>query len=129
MTINTKQFLDKLFSTFKDYQRKKLEKSWCLQNREERKARREAVIELSVELARIRSVSIFSTAFGEALIESIIEGDWEYALEYAKDLRFTHERDDIRATYAPLWATFVALAESFCAKTKARNSGVLAKPS
>ena len=76
---------DKLVATFLrmlDEERvKALRRSYFLAMRDERKGRLEAIMELSVELTEIKKVTMQASAFGEATIEEIIEGDWERAAE------------------------------------------------
>lgn len=51
--------------TFAEYQWQALLRSYFLAMRPERKARLQAIMELSCELAKIKSVSIQATAFHE----------------------------------------------------------------
>lgn len=95
------------------HQQEQLMQSWCLQPREERKSRLLAVMELSQALLEIRQVDCFSTALGEDVIESVIQGDWERALADARmHFRFEGESEGVRLRYAPLWANFLALVEA-----------------
>lgn len=88
--------------------------SWCLQSRAERKARLQAVTELSIELAAIKAKNIFATGLGEGVIEYIIEGDWDYAAEAIEDFSWADD-ERLRTEYAPLWE-FVILGRTFCAE-------------
>ena len=87
----------------------KIAASWSLQSREEKRRRLDAVINLSVELARIREISIHATRLGELAIEAVIEGDRKTIEEFADTFSFADERDELRNMSAPLWATFRAL--------------------
>lgn len=97
----------KVLATFEIHQLERLARSWGVVSREERKGRLRAVMALSVELERIRAVSIFSTGLGEAVIEDIIEGDWEAASALGKHFTFESEGPATQAEYGPLWAKFV----------------------
>lgn len=86
----------------------KLAASWCLQQPGEQKRRRHAVIQLSIELGRIRETTDFATRLAELAIESVIEGDWKMVEEWAEHFTFDDEKDksDVRETYAPVFAVF-----------------------
>ena len=83
--------------------------SWCLQTLEEKKRRRHAVVELAVELGRIRAVTQFSTLLAEAAIEAVIEGDWKRVAEWAEHFTFVGESDELRDEYAPIFAVFTEM--------------------
>lgn len=87
----------------------KLAASWTLQSREERKRRLTAVMRLSVELARVREVTGFSTRLAESAIEAVIEGDWKMVEEWAGHFTFDDEREELRREYAPVYLTFSEL--------------------
>lgn len=122
--MNSKDFIQKLMGAVQDHRRKILSQSWCLQDTDERKFRLGFVIELSVELARIRAISHFATGSAESVIEHIIEGEWARAKESVGLFRFEIESEELRTKYAPLWANFVQIAEAGCAQAKARSEGV-----
>jgi hypothetical protein len=84
----------------------KLAASFCLQPQEERKRRRQAVIQLSIELDRIRQTTDFSTHLCELAIESVIEGDWSMVEEWAEHFTFEDEHSVIEAREAPAFVTF-----------------------
>jgi hypothetical protein len=84
----------------------KLTASWAIQPREERKRRLHAVMQLSVELARIRETTEFSTRLAENAIESVIEGDWKMVEEWAEHFTFDVEGEQLRARFAPVFAVF-----------------------
>lgn len=111
-------FLKKLNGMFVNFTEQQVLRSWCLQPRDERKARLRAVIELSVELARIRAIDAFATAIGESVIEDVIQGDWDRAEEGAEFFLFNGEGEELRAKYGLLWTNFVTLVRTFCAEHK-----------
>jgi hypothetical protein len=84
----------------------KLSSSWSLQQREERRRRLDAVMRLSVELARVRETTGFSTRLAEMAIESVIEGDWKMVEEWADHLAFSDEGEDQRQKYGTIYAIF-----------------------
>ena len=84
----------------------KLAASWGLQSPEERKRRRRIVIALAQELGRIAEKSGFSTHLAELAIESVIEGDWKMAEEWAEHFAFEDEHEEIRTREAPEFAIF-----------------------
>jgi hypothetical protein len=79
--------------------------SWANQDQAERKRRLSAVMQLSVELARVRETTQFSTRLCELAIESIIEGDWKMVSEWADYFAFDDEDDELRTSHAPVFAT------------------------
>lgn len=84
----------------------KLTASWTLQPREERKRRLAAVMRLSVELARVRETTEFSTRLAEQAIEAVIEGDWKMVEEWADHFTFDEEGEELRQKHAPIFLTF-----------------------
>jgi hypothetical protein len=84
----------------------KLSAAWCIQSREERKRRLHAVMQLSVELARIKEVTVFSSRLAEQAIEAVIEGDWKTVQEYADLFSFNDEREELRERCVGTFATF-----------------------
>ncbi len=84
----------------------RLTASWFLQPQEEKKRRRAAVIQLAIELGRVREATDFSTRLAELAIEAVIEGDWKMVEEWADHFTFTEEGEDLRAKYAPVFAVF-----------------------
>jgi hypothetical protein len=87
-------------------QAEKLTASWSLQPREERDRRLGAVMRLSVELARVRETTNFSTRLAESAIEAVIEGDWKMVEEWAGHFTFDEESEDLRQKYAPIFLMF-----------------------
>lgn len=87
-------------------QAEKLSASWAIQTREERKRRLGAVMQLSVELAKICETMTFSSRLAESAIEAVIEGDWKMVEEWAEYFAFADEREEIRIPCAPVYATF-----------------------
>jgi hypothetical protein len=114
-----------------EHREKAILRSPVFATREERIARRTAVIELSIELGRIREHTLGATGLAEHAIECIMEGDWESAGEYAPDFLFQRERHGadspethavdrrMAATYERFHATLV----SVCAAAGKRASG------
>jgi hypothetical protein len=80
--------------------------SWALQAPEEKKRRRRAVIQLSIELGRVQTIANFSTGLAELAIEAVIEGDWTMVQEWAEHFTFATEGQELRDTYAPTFAVF-----------------------
>ena len=87
----------------------KIAASWALQSQEERKRRRHAIIELAIELGRIRTVTQFSTLLAEAAIEAVIEGDWKRVEEWAGHFAFVGESAELRDKYVPIFAVFTEM--------------------
>lgn len=102
---------------------RRLEQCFYLADHDERKARVRAVIALSAELERIRSVDIFSTGLGESLIEDVIEGEWRGVADLAEHFTFQSESQECRDRYAPLWAKFVDTARMETRMAEARLRG------
>jgi hypothetical protein len=86
-----------------------VEASWVLQSPEEKKRRRRAIIELAIELGRIREVTQFSTLLAETAIEAVIEGDWKRVEEWAEHFTFVGESDELCDEYAPIFAVFTEM--------------------
>lgn len=84
----------------------KLAASWAIQPREERKRRLHAVMQLSVELVRIRETTEFSTRLAEMAIEAVIEGDWKMVEEWAEHFTFATEDAQLRDRFASVFAVF-----------------------
>lgn len=106
--------------------RKRIQRSWCLANRVETRARMRAVVSLVMELEKIKRVSIDGAGVGEMLIEDIITGDWQAARVIAKDLRFEDDREDAEARAR--FATFVSVAETECDHAEKRARGEATEP-
>lgn len=83
-----------------------LERSWTFQTRAEQSRRLDAVIKLSVELAKVRETTNFATRLAELAIESVIEGDWQQVEEWADHFTFDDEREEIRVSAGPAYAMF-----------------------
>jgi hypothetical protein len=91
--------------------------SWFNQQREERKRRLHFVMELSIELAKIKEQMTFATGLAELGIESVIEGDWNMVKEWADHFTFNDERDEIRLSSAEVYARFSELLQQ-CWETR-----------
>ena len=87
-------------------QAEKLAAAWCIQPRAEQRRRLRAVIQLSVELARIHETTTFATGLAELAIESVIEGDWKMVEEWADHFTFGDETEALRQRFAPTFAVF-----------------------
>jgi hypothetical protein len=87
-------------------QAEKLTAAWCLQPREEQRRRLRTVMQLSVELLRIRETTEFSTRLAELAIESVIEGDWKMVEEWAGHFAFDDEHAALREKHAHIFATY-----------------------
>lgn len=83
---------------------KRLENSWSVIDKKERKRRLAYVIKLSAELHRIKEISPQGTRLAEGIIEDIIVGDLYCVLDTAEGFVDGHYGAD-----AELWATFVSL--------------------
>lgn len=87
----------------------RLNQSWFFQMRPERKHRLKYVVKLSAELERIKAIDVFGTAFGAAVIEFLIEGDYDQMLVYDREmLVYEPMPSTSRTAYDQLWATFKA---------------------
>ena len=117
-----KDLFNRMLGTFAEHQWEGILRCYRLASRDERKARLRVVMELSVELVKIRKENIFCVAFGERIIEDIIEGDWLSAERDNSELTFedTVER---QAYYDELWSVFRAIVLSACSEAKCREIG------
>lgn len=106
----TQRLLETLRANYTDWELERIDRSWAIQPKPTRKRRLEAIIQLSIELGKIREIDIFGTAFGEEVIEELIEGDLEDARGCAGLMDFSGENDELRARYVPIWAKFQAMA-------------------
>jgi hypothetical protein len=114
---------EKLARIYEEHLLQMFQAAWCLQDKPTRKHRLTTVMALSVELDAIKKVDIFSTAFGEQVIEAVIQGDWREAEEVVSYLTFDTERSELREKYDPLWEKFRTLALTACAEEKRRVPG------
>ena len=80
--------------------------SWANRAREVRRRRLDAVMKLSIELARLREMPAFSTRLAEMALESVIGGDWKMVDEWAEHFAFADEGEDLRQKYVPLFSIF-----------------------
>jgi hypothetical protein len=113
--------IHKLMAQYEAHQMLQIARSWCLQDRNERKGRLDAIIALSVELQRIEQIDRFSTAFGRSVIEAVIEGDWRTVDEVTEYLTFASEGPDLQNRYRPLWEGFRTLATVARVESKRRS--------
>jgi hypothetical protein len=104
---------------------KMFERSWWCADRLERRARLQTIVELSVELTKIRSVNMFSTLLGEAAIGDVIEGDWDGLKMWIDHFTFADEGPEIREVYAPIWSHFRDLLAAAHGSAMARTKGQL----
>lgn len=120
------KLLDQMMAAYERWQWISLLRSYYLGSPEEKKARLQAIMELSVELAKVTAVTIQSSAFGKAAIEAIIEGDWKKASEYCGYLTFEEERgtsEDFYRRMNELYEPFRAILMAACAEARRRESG------
>src|SRR4051812_36525299 len=110
-----KDAVKQLLETVKLHQQKLMEKAWCFQSYPEREARLEAIRELSVEWVKIQAIQPFATATCGGVIEDIIQGEWDRALEDLDVLQVHFEDPELKARYEHLWTRFIALTQAFCA--------------
>lgn len=122
-----RSLFNRMMETFAEYQWQALLRSYFLAMRPERKARLHAIMELSVELAKIKAESIQATAFGEQVIECIIEGDWKHAAEVNGYLTF-EDYGERSAYYQKLWENFRTIVMAACAEAKLREAGRTTEP-
>ncbi len=80
------------------------------QAREERRRRMKYIVALSAEHERICQVDTFATAWSEATIEAVINGDWEEVKMWTESMEFRDENPSIRNIAAPKFARFVEIA-------------------
>lgn len=113
----------RMLGTFAEHQWKQILASYCLQPPEEKKARRRAIIDLSLELEEIKKTGNFSVGIGELAIEAVIEGDWKHARNYISWLSFTEESVELREREAPRWEKFRAVLLVACDGAEQRMSG------
>lgn len=102
----------------------RLAASYCVASKAERKARLNAITELVLELDKIRKETIFATGLAEAVISSVIEGDWRAVESEARDLTFESsiDREEYVAA-AKLYERFVFIAQAACRAAKLRAAG------
>lgn len=118
MKIELRKLWRRLSEGFQDHMREKLEQSWCISSKADRKHRLRTITTLCIELERIKSVDLFSTATGEQAIEKVIEGDWSEAEDIVALLSFKNEDETVRARYEPLWADFVVILRGACRRAR-----------
>lgn len=118
-----KPMLDRVFAALDARRLERVMDSWLFVDWEERRARLEAVVELSAELERIRAVDRFSSLLGAGLIDDLIQGDWDAMERMAGHLTFSGEDEGTQARYSPLWERFVSLARFAAADGRRRRSG------
>lgn len=123
MSTRLTAILSCLQGNYDEWARRRFAASWYCAERRERKARLQAIVELSVELEKIRAVSNFSTALGEAAIGDVIDGEWASVRMWAESFTFAQEGGEIEARYRPLWAHFVDLLVCAAGSAEARGSG------
>lgn len=101
-----KSFLDIVQGLVHERRVRKLYNAYCLVDRAEQRARLNTIMELSVELQKIKEKDSFSTRMGETPIESILEGEWDYAATYVSHFTFESEGPEVAAKYGPLWERY-----------------------
>ena len=98
--------IKQMFERVGEHRLKAFMASWFMAERDDRKRRLTVVMQLSLELQKIREVSGFATRLGEAAIESVIEGDIAVMRTWAESFAFEDEDLGIRMRYEPLWRAF-----------------------
>ncbi len=120
--------LDKLLTQFDEYRMKQISRAWCLVSLDERRHRLRVVMNLSVELTKIKQTSGFATRLGENAIEAVIEGDWKHVAEYAA--MFAWDEDlGVKKNYGPLWEPFALILRTACAEDARVRIGEKQQPS
>jgi len=109
---------DKMLDRYEESMHERILRSWCMIDVEERKHRLRTVEDLSVELHRIRTVSIQATGLGEGIIGDVIEGDWKNAEATAGDLAASCGADPA------LWEGFIILVRTAAAESQRLARGV-----
>jgi len=120
----TSVMFDKLLAQFGEYRMEQVSRSWCLVLPDERRHRLRVVMDLSVELAKIKLASGFATRLGESAIEAVIQGDWKQVAEYAA--MFTWED---HARYGVIWESFVLILRTAGAEDARVKIGEKQQPS
>ena len=110
--------MTKMLSTFEGYQWEQAVGSFFLQTPEERRARLQAIIDLSSELVKIREVSSVGTFLGEAVIISIIEGRWGEVAKVADEELVFQDSTQLN----DLWSWFRATALNAAHQAKQRSN-------
>jgi hypothetical protein len=113
------EIFDKLLDRYEESMHERIKASWTLVDREEQVLRLRVIQDLSVELARIREISIQATRLGETVIEDVIKGDWKNAVRLSTDLVDSCGAD------ASLWEAFIALVSTAAAESKRIARGVV----
>lgn len=110
--------MEKLKEIFEKGMIERVQRSYTLVMRPERKARLHAVELLSVELAAVKAKTLHATALAEGVIEDIIEGEWEAAARAIEDFTFSEPRDpeDYRKEYAAIYERFVLVGRTLIAE-------------
>jgi hypothetical protein len=109
---------EQLVSKFEASQLEEILRSWCLVPKQERKHRLKTIIDLSIEVERIRSISNFYITFGELGIEAVIKGDWEELQDISNSQTFRTESKELQAKFFPLWEKFREIANKAIAEEK-----------
>lgn len=117
-----KNILDIVSGIVHERRVKKLYDAYCLVDRDEQRARLTTIMALSVELHKIQEQDIFSTRLGEVPIESILEGDWEYAATYVSHFTFEGEGPEAAAKYGALWEPYRTLLHTAVVEARRRKA-------
>lgn len=94
--------VDVAMDIFKSDMAKRVERSWCLQDKTERRHRLKTIISLVVELENIKKINRCGVSLGEAAIESVIEGDWEDVLQWVDHFKWEGEDEGVTPDEAKL---------------------------
>ncbi len=102
---------------------KRIQNSWPLIDKFERKARLSAVMKLSAELEKVKKHTIQATSLAEGVIEDIIEGEWESAAQMIEHFTFKEEHESMRSAYAVVYEDFVTTGRTVCAEHARQTPG------
>jgi len=109
---------DTMLDRYEEHMHERIMNSWCMVGPEEKKHRLWTIMALSVELQKIKDVSIQATRLGETVIEDVILGDWKNA-----ERGVTGICEDCGADPA-LWEGFIVLVKTAAAEARRLVAGV-----
>lgn len=118
-----KELMRMMMGSYWRHQIQRAQAAWHVQDQNERRARIEIVVALSVELERIKTISSFSTLVFRGAIEAVIEGDWKHVADFAEWCLFGDEIPEIRDHYVPIWEGYRTILLAACAAERERRSG------
>lgn len=122
------KFMRKMMDTFEEYRWHSILRSHVLAVPEERRARLKTIMELSVELAKVKETTFGSTGLAEGAIEAVIEGDWARVEQSSTYFTFEEEKGSHDPTYADrmnkLYERFRGVLLAAAAEGKRREAGL-----